>query len=206
MKYTRFFLITTYYVKFVTMQVSLLRIFRKVHRTMGIFLFLFFVIIATTGFLLGWKKNSNGLLLPIVAEGKSKNLQEWKSIFDLHKIADSALLATIDSNLSTKIDRIAIRKDKGIVKFIYAKHYWEVQLDGSTGHILQVNLRKSDFIEDIHDGSYLDFYFQTKGEPIKLFYTLIMSSALLIFCVTGLWLWYGPKVIRSTKRKFDKKI
>ena len=61
---------------------------------------------------------------------------------------------------------------------MYAKHYWEVQLDGATGNVLQVNLRKSDFIEDIHDASYLDTYFNTKGEPIKLAYTFIMGTAL----------------------------
>jgi hypothetical protein len=75
-----------------------------------------------------------------------------------------------------------------------------VQLDGATGNVLQVNLRKSDFIEDIHDASYLDTYFNTKGEPIKLTYTLIMGVALFLFCTTGFWLWYGPKLIRSKKR------
>jgi hypothetical protein len=98
------------------------------------------------------------------------------------------------------LERIDIRKEKGIVKFVYAKHYWEVQLDGATGNVLQVNLRKSDFIEDIHDASYLDTYFNTKGEPIKLTYTLIMGVALFLFCATGFWLWYGPKLLRNKKR------
>jgi hypothetical protein len=98
------------------------------------------------------------------------------------------------------LDRIDIRKDKGIVKFVYVKHYWEVQLDGATGNVLQVNLRKSDFIEDIHDASFLDTYFNTQGEPIKLAYTLIMGTALFLFCTTGFWLWYGPKLLRNKKR------
>ena len=105
----------------------------------------------------------------------------WKPISTLHTIADSVLLHRVDNKLSTNLDRIDIRKDKGIVKFVYAKHYWEVQLDGATGSVLQVNLRKSDFIEDIHDASYLDTYFNTKGEPIKLAYTLIMGTALFLF-------------------------
>ena len=182
------------------MQVSILRVVRKIHRSLGIFLFLFFIIISMSGLLLGWKKNSNGWLLPEVKQGKSTNLELWMPIKDLHKIADSVLLGTVDSSLSTKIDRIDIRKEKGIVKFVYVKHYWEVQLDGSTGEVLQVNLRKSDFIEDIHDGSYLDSYFKTKGEPIKLTYTFIMGTSLFIFCVSGFWLWFGPKYVRS-KRK-----
>ena len=44
-------------------QAKTLRVFRKVHRTTGAFLFIFFFIISITGLLLGWKKNSGGLLL-----------------------------------------------------------------------------------------------------------------------------------------------
>lgn len=182
------------------MQVAVLRIFRKVHRLMGAVLFIFFFVVAITGVLLGWKKNTNGWLLPITSKGSSSNLTAWKRIATLHTIADSVLLDRFDHSLDTALDRIDIRKDKGIVKFVYAKHYWEVQLDGATGNVLQVNLRKSDLIEDIHDASYLDTYFNTKGEPIKLAYTLIMGTALFLFCTTGFWLWYGPKLIRNKKR------
>ena len=182
------------------MQVATLRLFRKVHRLMGAVLFIFFFVVAITGVLLGWKKNTNGWLLPATTKGTSTNLAVWKPIAQLHSIADSVLLHCVDKNLALELDRIDIRKDKGIVKFVYAKHYWEVQLDGATGQALQVNLRKSDFIEDIHDASYLDAYFNTKGEPIKLTYTLIMGVALFLFCATGFWLWYGPKVLRNKKR------
>ena len=182
------------------MQVTVLRIFRKVHRMMGAVLFIFFFVVAITGALLGWKKNTNGWLLPVTTKGTSTNLAVWKPIASLHAIADSVLLNRVDKTLSNDLDRIDIRKEKGIVKFVYAKHYWEVQLDGATGNVLQVNLRKSDFIEDIHDASYLDTYFNTKGEPIKLTYTLIMGVALFLFCTTGFWLWYGPKLIRNKKR------
>lgn len=182
------------------MQVATLRLFRKVHRLMGAVLFIFFFVVAITGVLLGWKKNTNGWILPATAKGTSTNLAAWKPIAQLHSIADSVLLHRVDKNLALDLDRIDIRKDKGIVKFVYAKHYWEVQLDGATGQALQVNLRKSDFIEDIHDASYLDAYFNTKGEPIKLTYTLIMGVALFLFCATGFWLWYGPIILRNKKR------
>ena len=32
---------------------------------------------------------------------------------------------------------------------------------------------------------------------IKLVYTSIMGTALLIFTITGFWLWYGPKRYRA---------
>ncbi|MFN6320910.1 MAG: PepSY domain-containing protein, partial [Bacteroidota bacterium] len=88
-----------------------------------------------------------------------------------------------------------------IVKFVYIHDYWEVQLDGATGNVLQISQRRSDLIEDLHDGSFLDLYFNTKGEPIKLVYTLIMGTALLTFTITGFWLWYGPILIRKQKLK-----
>ena len=61
------------------MQASFLRSVRKIHRYTGIFLFAFFFIIAITGLLLGWKKNSFGLILPASSTGTSTQLGEWKS-------------------------------------------------------------------------------------------------------------------------------
>ena len=96
-----------------------------------------------------------------------------------------------------QIDRIDIRKNKGVVKFIF-KNFHEIQLDGATGNLLQIGFRSSDVIENIHDGSILDDYFNTSGNPIKLIYTSVMGIALLLFTITGFWLWYGPKKMRRT--------
>ena len=183
------------------MKVTILRIFRKVHRAMGAFLFLFFFIVAITGLTLGWKKNSNGWILPATMKGSSTNLNTWKTTKELLSISDSVLINNIDTSLSTELDRIDIRKDKGVVKFLYVDNYWEIQLDGQSGAVLQISQRRSDFFEDIHDGSFLDRYFKTNGEPIKLVYTSIMGTSLFLFTVTGFWLWLGPKFIRNKKRK-----
>ena len=66
-----------------------------------------------------------------------------------------------------------------------------------TGELLHIEKRRSDFIEKVHDGSILDYYFKTGKEPFKLVYTTVMGLALLIFTVTGFWLWYGPKRMRK---------
>jgi len=182
------------------MQVTILRIFRKIHRTLGAFLFLFFFIVAITGLTLGWKKNSNGWILPATMKGSATNLDNWKTTKELLRISDSLLINKVDKSLSTQLDRIDIRKDKGIVKFLYIDNYWEIQLDGQSGNVLQISQRRSDFFEDIHDGSFLDRYFKTDGEPIKLIYTSIMGISLFLFTVTGCWLWLGPKFIRNKKK------
>lgn len=173
-------------------QAKILRAARKLHRVTGIFLFVFFFIIAITGLLLGWKKQTG--LLPPSAKGVSTNPATWLPIDSLQQKAAS-YLATIEEGLPADLDRIDIRPGKGMVKFVYARHFWELQLDCTTGALLQASRRNSDIIEKIHDASLLDYSLST-GDWIKLVYTTIMGLALILFTVTGFWLWYGPKRMR----------
>lgn len=173
----------------------MLRSVRKIHRTTGIFLFVFFAIVAITGILLGWKKHSGDILLPQSRKGSSTELHNWLPLDSLANIAGRVLHDKVDAELSLKLDRIDVRQSKGMVKIVYADHYWGVQLDGATGELLNVGHRRSDLIENIHDGSVIDHYLGTRGW-IKLFYTTTMGLALLTFTITGFWLWYGPKRMR----------
>lgn len=178
-------------------QAKLLRTSRKVHRTMGALLFVFFFFISVTGLLLGWKKHSDGLLLSKSYNGTSKDLKDWLPIDSLYQNACIILHDSISADLSLDLDRIDIRKDKGMVKFVFTDHFWGIQLDGATGRLLHIERRRSDFIEKIHDGSILDYYFETTNGQIKLFYTTVMGLALFTFTLTGFWLWYGPKKMRK---------
>ncbi len=180
-------------------QAKILRIFRKVHRITGAFLFLFFFFIAISGILLGLKNNSNGLILPKSHQGTSSNLKNWLPIDSLHTKACTVLHDSISPTLSLELDRIDIRKNKGMVKFIFKNHHWEVQLDGTSGKLLNIGKRHSDFIENLHDGSILDNYFKTSHNQIRVIYTSIMGLALLLFSTTGFWLWYGPKKMKRNK-------
>ncbi|KXK39951.1 MAG: PepSY domain-containing protein [Saprospiraceae bacterium] len=177
-------------------QAKVLRIFRKLHRFTGATLFIFFFVISLTGLLLGWKKHTSGIILPNTAKGTSSDLTTWLPLDSLHSLACQHLHQNVSPDLSLQLDRIDIRKDKGIVKFVFEDHFWGIQLDGVTGQLLQIERRWSDFIEKMHDGSILDFYFNTPGEVVKLVYTSVMGLALLLFTITGFWLWYGPKVMR----------
>ena len=177
-------------------QAKVLRIFRKIHRTTGALLFVFFFIVAITGILLGWKKNSNGILLSESYKGSSTDLKDWLPIDSLHKNACIIFADSISPFLSQEIDRIDIRKNDGMVKFVFSEGFWGIQLDVATGHLLHIERRRSDFIEKIHDGSILDGLFGTGNGQIKLVYTSIMGFALIIFTVTGFWLWFGPKRMR----------
>ena len=179
---------------------NLIRVLRKIHRTIAIFLFAFFLVVSITGLLLGWKKNSGGLILPPSSKGVSADLKTWLPIDSLHSIAVKALHDSVSASLSEELERIDARPQKGMVKFVFADDYWEIQLDGTTGKVLLIARRRSDIIENIHDGTILDVLFNTKNDQFKLSYTTIMGLSLLMLTISGFWLWYGPKRLRKKKR------
>jgi uncharacterized iron-regulated membrane protein len=178
-------------------QARVLRVFRKIHRWTGAALFVFFFVVAVTGLLLGWKKHSGGYLLAPTHKGTTTEMHRWLPVDSLHGIACRALHEQVDASLSLEMDRIDIRPDKGMAKFVFADHYNGIQLDMATGKVLHIEKRRADFIEKIHDGSILDQYLHTGNGQIKLFYTTVIGLALLVFTVTGFWLWYGPKRMRK---------
>lgn len=174
-------------------QAKILRVARKLHRTTGALLFIFFFIVACTGLLLGWKKHTGGVILPKSYSGKSTDMKDWLPVDALHQKALTVAREQISPDLSTELERIDFRPDKGMVKFVFVEDYWGVQIDCTTGELLHIERRRSDFIENIHDGSILDYLIDTDGEQFKLVYTTIMGGALLLFTISGFWLWYGPK-------------
>lgn len=174
-------------------QARWLRAFRKIHRMTGLMLVGFILIISSTGILLGWKKHSSGLILSKSHVGTSTDLKTWLPLDSLHTNACKILFDSISPELSTELHRIDIRKESGMAKFVFKHHFTAIQLDGTTGELLHIEVRRSDFIEEIHDGSILDRYFNTGNQQIKLFYTSMMGLALLLFSITGFWLWYGRK-------------
>ena len=180
-------------------QAKWLKTFRKIHRITGLYLLVFIVLISTSGLLLGWKKHTSGFLLAKSFSGTSTDLKKWLPLDSLHRNACEILRDSVSTELSTEIDRIDVRKDKGMVKFIFKHHFTGIQLDGVTGKLLHIEVRRSDFIEMVHDGSILDHYLNTKNELIKLIYTSTMGLALLLFVITGFWIWFGPKRMRTGK-------
>lgn len=177
----------------------ILRASRRIHRTAGALLFVFFFVVACTGLLLGWKKNSGGVILAKTYQGTSSDLKDWLPIHVLHQKAVGVVRQSVSPGLSPELDRVDIRPDKGVVKFVFVEHYWGVQLDGATGEVLHIERRRADFIENVHDGSVLDYLAGTDGQ-IKLAYTSVMGAGLLTFTATGFWLWYGPKRFRAKSR------
>jgi uncharacterized iron-regulated membrane protein len=182
-------------------QSTTLKLFRKIHKTIGACLFAFFFVLACTGLLLGLKKHSNGWLLARSHQGTSTDMSSWLPIAVLHERATAIARDASTPGLAPEFERIDIRPDKGMVKFLSSDGYWGIQLDCATGGLLHLERRRSDFLEDIHDGSILDDLLGTGDEQIKLAYTSVMGVSLLTFTITGFWLWLGPKRMRATSLK-----
>lgn len=166
---------------------------RRIHRLTASFLSVALLIVAVSGILLGWKKNSNGYLHPDSRQGTTTDFARWLPLDSLRTIAIMTLRETGREGLSEEIDRIDIRPDNGMVKFVFANHYHGIQLDGATGAVLHVEHRRSDVVEDIHDMSIIDKLLGVDGEIFKLIYTTFTGLSLLLFTATGIWLRYPPK-------------
>jgi hypothetical protein len=186
-------------------KVRTLRVFRKIHRVTGISLLAFFLIVAITGLTLGWKKHSGGVILPKSYSGTSTDLKDWLPLDSLHKNAIKVFRDSISPTMPLDLERIDARVDKGMVKFVFIEGFWGIQIDGATGKLLHIERRRSDFIENIHDGSILDYLFNTKDEQLKVVYTSVMGLSLLTFVFTGFWLWMGPKRLRRRENKAESK-
>lgn len=147
---------------------------------------------AVTGGLLGWKKHS--ALMPETQRGTVASLDKWKPVNELATLASLALKE--ETGQLVEIDRMDVRPAKGIVKVLFKERDLEVQLDGATGAVLSVGRRHSDWIERLHDGSMVDDWLGIPHGIFKVFYNTLMGAALVLFTVTGFWLWYGPKRMR----------
>lgn len=95
------------------------------------------------------------------------------------------------------VDRLDVRPKKGIVK-VRAKNRWEIQVDSSSGKILQVAYRRSDLIESLHDGS----FFHDKA---KLWIFLPCAVILLILWISGIYLFLIP-ILSKRKRRIKQKL
>lgn len=94
------------------------------------------------------------------------------------------------------IDRLDVRPGKGIVK-VQAKNHWEIQLDTTTATILQVEYRRSDLAELIHDGSFFH-------EQAKLWVFLPAGLVLLLLWLTGLYMLILPLRVKRKRKRLQQ--
>ncbi|MEM7229038.1 MAG: PepSY domain-containing protein, partial [Planctomycetota bacterium] len=123
-------------------------------------------------------------------EGTVQDFIPFQRVVDAVLAAGDPAFATVDD-----IDRIDVRPDKRVHKVRSRNGFAEIQVDAVTGEILsQGNVRRSDLIESIHDGSFFGGWMHDWVMPL-------VSIALLFLIGSGFWLWIEPMVRRARRRR-----
>ena len=86
-----------------------------------------------------------------------------------------------------------MRIDKGIVK-VKTKSRWEIQIDTDNAKILSEAYRRSDVIENLHDGSWF-------SDGVKKWVFLPSGLILLVLWLTGVYLVLFPYFRKWQKGK-----
>lgn len=164
------------------------RLNRRLHRWGAILTALPVLVVVVSGIVLQLKKDV-AWVQPPTARGSTTELAiGFDAILAAAAGVPEAGVATWDD-----VDRLDVRPSKGVVK-VRAKSRWEVQVDTATGEVVQVAYRRSDLIEQIHDGSWFH-------DSVKLW--IFLPSAVVLFglWITGVYLWLLPHLVRRRKRR-----
>jgi uncharacterized iron-regulated membrane protein len=169
-----------------TMKASVLN--RKLHRWGAILTAIPMLIVIVSGLFLQLKKEFDWIQPPTAKVSEIGLSLSFEQILASAKTATEAGFTSWDD-----IDRLDVRPGKGIIK-VRGKNRWEVQLDAQTGAVMQTAYRRSDFFEQLHDGS----WFHDKA---KLWLFLPAAIILLGLWFTGIYLWFLPHLVRRRKRR-----
>jgi uncharacterized iron-regulated membrane protein len=143
---------------------------RRLHRWGAIAVGLPFLLIIITGALLQVKKQVAWIQPPELRTEARVPTVAYEVLLQRAMAVPEAGITGWDD-----VDRLDVRPGKGMLKLV-AKNNWEIQMDITTGEVLQVAYRRSDFIESLHDMSWLH-------DSANLWLGLPVA-----FIVLGLWL------------------
>ena len=161
---------------------------RTVHKWASLFIALPLLLVIVTGILLLVRKEF-ALLQPPTQHGISTTPSlDFATILAQTQTVKQANVANWQD-----IDRLDVRTSKGVIK-VRTKSSWEVQLDSTTGEVLQVAYRNSEFIEGLHDGT----FFQKQA---NLWLMLPVAIILLLLWLTGMYLFCLPYYKKWHRRK-----
>ena len=166
---------------------------RRTHAWISICFAVPLVVIIITGILLQLKKQ-----LPFVQPIERAGVTH-EPVATPAQYLEAINRGKLDGDVTWKdVQRVDIRPSKGIAKVIL-KSDVEYQVDPGTGHILQRELRMSDFIESLHDGSFF------AGDISKLGVFLPAAIGLLVLWVSGIYMFWLPLVVKLRKSRAARK-
>jgi uncharacterized iron-regulated membrane protein len=163
-------------------------LFRKLHRWGAVLIALPFLLVLITGCLLQLKKEI-AWIQPSTKKGEGKEpTVSFDAILAAVKEVPEADVKSWDD-----IDRMDVRPKDGIVK-VQCKNRYEVQVDFQTGKVVQVEYRRSDLIESLHDGSWFH-------DSFKVYVFLPVALVVIGLWGTGMYLFALPYMVKWRKKK-----
>ena len=160
---------------------------RRLHRWGAILIALPLLVVIGSGILLQLKKESDWIQPPTREGVGGPPTLAFEAI-----LAAAATVPQAEVESWADVARLDVRPSKGVVK-VRAKSGWEVQVDTTTGEVLQSAERRSDLIESIHDGS---FFFARAKLAVFLPAAVILAG----LWGTGIYLFLLPMRKRRTGR------
>lgn len=160
---------------------------RRLHRWGAVLVALPFLLILTTGILLQFKKQAAWIQPP-----------EQRGAGTAPSIGFDAILTAVAGVPAARVrgwedvDRLDLRPAHGVAKVI-AHSGVEVQVDVATGAVLQAMVRRSGWIESLHDGSWF-------SDAVKWGIFVPVALILCVLWGTGVYLWLLPGVTRRRRR------
>ena len=166
------------------------KLIRDIHHWGSPILMLPLGVIIIAGLLLMLKKDVEWIQPSTQRSEVAVNSAPETSLATLYAVAQA--IPELEITAWDQFDRIDVRSDRGIAKFI-APNRWEAQIDLVTLEVLSLEYRRSDLIEQIHDGSFF-------ADWVKTFIFLPVGFILLFLWLTGIWLFFEPYVKRWQRR------
>lgn len=168
---------------------------RRFHFWAALVICLPVIIVIGSGLLLQVKKEVDWVQPPTIKGSKvdfsnqeQQETQGFLTLPDVLKVAKSLPQAEINS--WSDVNKLDVRPDKNVVK-VLAENNWEIQIELTTGNVLQLAFRRSDIIEAIHDGSFFH-------DAAKLW--LFLPAAIALFLI-----WLSGIVMLTTSLKSKRK-
>lgn len=171
---------------------SSFKLFFNTHKWTGVTLSLIFATTSVTGFMLLLKKRVDWIQ-PATQQGAPGELSEFITVQELFEVVFEQNHP--DFQTLEDIDRVDFRPDKRVHKVRSVRNFSEFQVDAVTGEILSGrNIRRSDLLEQIHDGTFLAQWFHDWIMPV-------VAIALMFLICSGVWLWLEPKLRKRRRKK-----
>lgn len=128
---------------------------------------------------------------PATVMSEHRGAMPTQTIAELFETAQS--IPELEITHWRQLARVDFKPNKGVAKFV-APNQWEAQVDVTTGELLQLAYRRSDFIERLHDGSYF-------GDWVKLYVFVPTGIIMLALWFSGGFLFFYTRMKRWQKSR-----